>query len=57
MITSIPSEAVQQAIHIAYTAGQNGLTVPRLTWIPPKGGTEDNRGNWFVDYEGKDNSR
>lgn len=47
---NIPAEAVQQAIHIAYVAGQRGKGKPTLTWLPPKSGTDDFRGNWIIDY-------
>ncbi len=47
---SIPFEAVQEAIHIAYLAGKNSLGKPVLSWIPPSSGTEDRKGSWFVTY-------
>jgi hypothetical protein len=53
-VRTIPAEAVQEALHIAYLAGKNGLEQPQLFWIPPKSGTEDHKGNWIINYPSND---
>ena len=46
----IPEGAVQKALHIAWLAGVNGQKAPRLTWIPPRTGTDDPDGAWLVEH-------